>query len=178
VEKSGKRVGDKSGFLATLFEAYSVTATSTPLPLPSPGDTTYNTVMSSRGICMLGEKDVEEYLFLNQVEGHLKHEDYIKCPATAFLQFCIDAKESIEYCKSNFPKTEDNKKLNIESVIIIQHIVNSTLALLMGHFETYQKYLFAGTFERTIYLKDFNPGQFFRKDSGLRGLLGAFGFAR
>ncbi len=112
---------------------------------------------------MLGEKEVEEYLFLNEVDGHLKHEDYIKCPATAFLKFCIDAKDSIEHCKHYFPKIENNNnKLTPDSLLIIQHLVNSHLALLMGHFETYQKYLFAGLFERSIYLNDFNPNQFFR----------------
>ncbi|MTJ11082.1 hypothetical protein FJR11_00410 [Anabaena sp. UHCC 0187] len=117
---------------------------------------------------MIGEKPIKEYLFLNEAEGHLKHEDYINCPATAFLKFCMNAKDSIEHCKSNFPRYPDPEspeaynKLTKESHVMIQIFLNSILASLMGHFETYQKYLFAGVFERSVYLKDFNGDKFFR----------------
>ncbi|MEH2316573.1 HEPN domain-containing protein [Nostoc sp.] len=117
---------------------------------------------------MLKDKNVADYLFRtsDQIHGHVKHEDYIKCPGTAFLNFCIDAKNTIEYCKNNFPKqssTLNENGLSLDSNIKIQHITNSSLALLMGHFETYEKYLFAGIFERTIYLQQFNSSKFFQE---------------
>ncbi|MBD2482764.1 hypothetical protein [Planktothrix sp. FACHB-1365] len=48
--------------------------------------------------------EVEEYLFPNSdtVVGHPTHDEYINCPASAFLTFCVSAKDSIEYCKNNF----------------------------------------------------------------------------
>lgn len=105
-----------------------------------------------------------DYLFSKSsvVSGHISHGDYIEQPGTAYLKFCIYAKDSVEFCKDYFPKTEDGKH-TIESTIRIQHIVNSTLALLMGHFETYQKYMFAGTFERTIEFESFDSNEFFRR---------------
>ena len=108
--------------------------------------------------------EVENYLFPNSdtVEGHPTHDEYINCPASAFLKFVVSAKDSTEYCKNNFPNYNNNPaNLTRESHIITQHIINSTLALLMGHFETYQKYLFAGIFEKTIYLQDFKADHFF-----------------
>ncbi|MDB9546850.1 hypothetical protein [Dolichospermum circinale] len=116
---------------------------------------------------MIGEKTIQEYLFLNETEGHLKHEDYIACPASAFLKFCMNAKDSIEYCKNKFsypdPQSpEAYKKLTKESHVMIQIFLNSILASLMGHFETYQKYLFAGVFERSVYLEIFDTDKFFR----------------
>ncbi len=116
---------------------------------------------------MLGEKPIQEFLFFNDTEGHLKHEDYINCPATAFLKFCMNAKDSIEYCKSKFSYSDPEspeayKKFTKETHVMIQIFLNSNLASIMGHFETYQKYLFAGVFERSVYLKDFDSGNFFR----------------
>lgn len=112
---------------------------------------------------MIKRKSVAEYLFdEGSVEGHITHSDYIESPGTAFLAHCLEAKDSMECCKKNFPKNADNENLSRESLIRIQHIINATLSLLMGHFETYQKYLFAGTFERTIRFSSFNSDKFFR----------------
>ena len=112
---------------------------------------------------MLNGKSITDYLFIQQrVEGHITHEDYVNSPGTAFLAYCLTAKDSIEFCKENFPKHDGNNKLKKDSIVKIQHIINSTLSLLMGHFETYQKYLFAGTFERTVQFRKFDSDKFFR----------------
>ncbi|MBC5797398.1 hypothetical protein H5968_20140 [Sphaerospermopsis sp. LEGE 00249] len=85
---------------------------------------------------MIEEKPIQEYLFLNEIEGHLKHEDYINCPATAFLKFCVNAKDSIEYCKKNFPKYPDPEsseaynKLTKESHVMIQIFLNSIKSII------------------------------------------------
>ncbi|MDB9314237.1 hypothetical protein PN462_14080 [Spirulina sp. CS-785/01] len=94
--------------------------------------------------------DINDYLFPNSevVEGHPKHNDYIDCPANAFLDFCVTAKNSIEHCKEKFDNYGSPSKLTTTSHVRIQSLINSTLALIMGHFETYQKYLFAGIFGR------------------------------
>jgi hypothetical protein len=115
---------------------------------------------------MINGKKVTDYLFQpTSNAGHITHTEYTAYPGTAFLKFCLEAKDSIEFCKQHFPKHPGNNRPTIESNIKIQHIVNSTLALIMGHFETYQKYLFAGTFERTIYFDRFDSAKFFKNIS-------------
>lgn len=96
------------------------------------------------------------------IKGHISHDEYIKHPATAFLAYANRAKESIEFCKQNFPKHSGNNNLTTDSIINVQLLMNSVLASLLGHFETFEKHLFAGTFERTVYLNNFNSHHFFK----------------
>jgi len=112
---------------------------------------------------MINDKEITEYLFTDtDTSAHITHQEYTEFPGTAFLKFCLEAKDSIEFCKEHFPKHRGNNRPKQESIVRIQHIVNSTLALMTGHLETYQKYLFAGTFERTIYFEQFNSENFFK----------------
>lgn len=107
-------------------------------------------------------KPITEFLFEN-TQGHFSYDKYAIEPATAFLAYAVSAKDAIEYCKTHFPHKEDTDHLTQPSIIAIQHIINSTLASVMGHFETFQKHLFAGLFDRTVYIQEFDPNSFFRQ---------------
>lgn len=107
------------------------------------------------------QKEFHEYL-TEPSNGHVGHEDYLTAPATAFLKYAIEAKCSVDLCIRYFPKTGKGnyKKDAIDS---LQHLVSAMLPSLMGHFETFERYLFAGMFDRSVYLQSFDPDQFFKK---------------
>jgi hypothetical protein len=81
-------------------------------------------------------------------------------PATGLLQYAINTTNAIEECKRRFPKLP-NHHTTIESNVHIQNLINSSIASIMGYFESYEKYLFAGIFERTVYFSNFNEKLFF-----------------
>lgn len=112
---------------------------------------------------MIDSKNVTEYMLSStpDLQGHLCHQDFSQHPGTAFLQFTVSAKDAIELCKESFPKYGNNH-LVLDSTIKIQTVINSILASIMGNFETYQKHLFAGTFEKSVYFEEFNSTKFFR----------------
>jgi hypothetical protein len=104
-----------------------------------------------------------KYLWKNseQVDGHTTHDEYVSNPVKAFLTFSFSAKQSIEFCKYHFPPI-GNQGLYKNGKIHIQHLTNATLCSLMGHFETFQKHLFAGIFDRTVYFEKFEQSSFFK----------------
>lgn len=44
----------------------------------------------------------------------------------------------------------------------LQHLTTAMLPAIMGHFETYERYLFAGVFDRSVYLHGFSVADFVR----------------
>lgn len=104
-------------------------------------------------------KTITDY-FVKATDAHVSHQEYLRSPANSFLQHTKEAKDAIEKCRNDFKKnSKDN--LNSDGCDSLQYIVLATLPLIMGHFETYQKYLFAGLFDMSIYLKEFSPKEFF-----------------
>lgn len=87
-------------------------------------------------------------------------EGYAQCPAHAFLKQVCESADAFIHCKNKFTKRQDGS-YNKDSQNALEIIANSLLVALMGHFETYQKYLFGGCFERSVYLKNFEPQTFF-----------------
>lgn len=88
--------------------------------------------------------------------------NYEKSPACEFLKYAVDAKDAMNHCLKHFSKKKRGEytKASLDSLQIISACL---LAGLMGSFETFQKYLFANMFEYSIYLKDFDAKDFFKK---------------
>ena len=107
-------------------------------------------------------KEFQEYLTSHNSSSHVGHSDYLKSPATAFLKFLVEAKNAIDLCNRNLLTNKDgNHSKNTTDTL--QHLQIALLPALMGHFETFQRYLFAGIFDHSIYLSNFAPDEFFAK---------------
>ncbi len=107
------------------------------------------------------QKEFQEYL-TDPGQAHVSHQDYISSPATAFLKYTIEAKSSIDQCINNFPKKKD-KTYTEASLDSLQHLVAAMLPAVMGHFETFERHLFAGIFDRSVYLNNFDIDGLFKK---------------
>ncbi len=105
-------------------------------------------------------KEFIEYITIPS-KAHVKHADYQKCPGTAFLKYTVEAKTSIDMCIRMFKKNNDGTYAK-DSLDSLQHLSTAILPTIMSHFETYQKYLFAGIFDMSVYLKEFDIETFFK----------------
>lgn len=89
--------------------------------------------------------------------------EYESSPACAFLRYTLEAKDAVEYCKKYFPKEKNPPKKHLKIAQgNIEHVISAFLPTVMGHFETFQKYLFAGLFESTAFIPDFDSEEFFK----------------
>ena len=107
------------------------------------------------------KKEFQEYLS-EPSSSHVSQGEYLAAPATAFLRYSIEAKCAIDLCARQFPKKNDGT-FTKDSEDSLQHLVSAMLPLLMGHFETFQRYLFAGIFDRSIYLNGFDIDKFSKR---------------
>lgn len=105
-------------------------------------------------------KGFQEYL-IKPMHKYDSHKHYLDSPATAFLKYAVDAKDAVNCCLNKFGKNADGS-FNKNALISLQHITTAMVPALMGHFETYQRYLFAGMFEHSSLLKGFNVEKFFK----------------
>jgi uncharacterized protein YbcV (DUF1398 family) len=106
-------------------------------------------------------KEFQQYLCETTNNG-VSHTNYYLSPATTFLKYTIKAKNAIDLCVRKFPKNQ-NGAYSTDSQESIQHLVTAILPTIMGHFETFQKNLFAGMFDLTVYQKDFKLSPFIKK---------------
>ena len=83
-------------------------------------------------------------------------------PATAFLKYTVEAKDAVNHCQQHF-RTNNDGSFSKDALDSLQHILSAFLPAIMGHFETYQRYLFAGVFERSGLLQNFQVNDFFRR---------------
>jgi hypothetical protein len=106
-------------------------------------------------------KNVYEYVRIDE-DTNISIQKYIESPAIAFLSYLSAAKIAITTCQRNFAKTKASKTS-------LMHISVAMLPAIMGHFETYQRFLFAGVFDLSGLLISFNANKFFGedKDEGL-----------
>lgn len=104
-------------------------------------------------------KEFHQYL-TTATKAHVSHVDYLNSPATAFLRYTVEAKSAIDLCARHFPK-KLNGEYAKDSMDSLQHLISAALPTIMGHFETYQRYLFAGIFDMSIYLSSFDANRFF-----------------
>ncbi len=107
------------------------------------------------------KKEFQEYL-VDATKTRVGHKDYIKSPAVAFLKHVIEAKSAIDLCIRTLPK-RTNGDFTKNSLDTIQYLTSSVLPTIMGHFETYQRYLFAGMFDMSVYLEGFKINNFLKK---------------
>jgi hypothetical protein len=105
-------------------------------------------------------KEFHQYLTDSRAT-HISHDEYMLSPATAFLRYCVDAKSSIDLCIRHFP-TNQNDEYTKDSSNSLQHLVVASLPTIMGHFETYERALFAGMFDMSVYLQKFFVEKFFK----------------
>jgi hypothetical protein len=115
------------------------------------------------------KKSIVEYLETKGVENAHKTslDSYSLCPAEAFLTYVCDAHDSVIHCTKKFTKKEDGE-YNKDSLDSLRHISSAMFAAIMGHFETYQKTLFAGLIDRTTTMSGFDTAKF-AKDFGGQG---------
>lgn len=104
-------------------------------------------------------KEFHEYLISEPGNTHINHAEYVKEPATAFLRYVVEAKSSVDLCLRKF---KTNNEYSADATNSIRHIIVAMLPAIMGHYETYQRYLFAGMFEYSIYFTSFNVDKFFK----------------
>lgn len=83
---------------------------------------------------------------------------YMACPAGAFLKSVCETHDAFEHCKNKFTTTKDGG-FNKDSKDSLHHIGVALVATVMGHFETYQKGLFAGLLERSRHFETFDEKQ-------------------
>lgn len=105
-------------------------------------------------------KEFHEYI-IDAAGRHVLHRDYVDSPASAFLRYTVEAKDAVNYCQNHFRKNTD-QSLTGDALDSLQHILSAFLPAIMGHFETYQRYLFAGVFEHSRLLGNFNMEKFFK----------------
>lgn len=102
---------------------------------------------------------IEDYLV--DVDWHRTSlDDYLDCPATTFLIYVNDAYDAFQHCRNKFTKLKDGKSFNKDSLESLRHISSALFATVMGHFETYQKSLFAGLVDRSATFTSFNIENF------------------
>lgn len=104
-------------------------------------------------------KEFNQYLVASPGVTHVSHEEYLKEPATAFLRYVVEAKSAVDLCLRKF---KTNGIYGTDAVDSIRHISVAMLPAIMGHFETFQRYLFAGAFEKSVYLDTFDVDKFFK----------------
>lgn len=106
-------------------------------------------------------KEFHEYI-VAPTRAHVGHEDYLKSPGTAFLKYTVEAKSAIDLTCRKLPTKADGS-LTKDSLDSIQHLTAAMVPAIMGHFETYQRYLFAGMFDASTYLKKFSVDDFIKR---------------
>lgn len=87
---------------------------------------------------------------------------YAQSPATAFLREAVHVSDAMDYCTRHFPQKQDHNYMK-DGQDSLYRIAASLLASLMGHFETYQRFLFAGVFEATRLIPNFDVAEACRK---------------
>ena len=82
-------------------------------------------------------------------------EDYSRWPAKAFLREVVHLSDAIRQCRRLFKRKAD-KSLNKDGQDSIYRWGAAALSAVLGHFETFQRALFAGMLEFTRLVPDFD----------------------
>lgn len=106
------------------------------------------------------QKKLWDYIIESDDSIHVSHQDYVKSPATAFLRYCTEANNAVGYCQKYF-------RTNKDGLASLQYISSALLPTIMGHFETYQRYFFAGLFELSHLINGFDVKAFFGEGKGI-----------
>lgn len=106
-------------------------------------------------------RNFEDYI-IEVAHNSITLDDYAKMPATSFLKYLVSAKDAANQCLLKFKSSSRARTYTQDALDSIYMINAGLLASIMGNFETYQKYLFAGMFEYSIYLNKFNVEKFLK----------------
>lgn len=111
-------------------------------------------------------KTFEKYLINDPTlfDYYVNRNDYAISPATAFLKYTIEAKDAINMCVKHFPK-KNTKEYTKAATDSLRYVSAALLPAIMGHFETFEKYLFAGMYENSVFLQKFDVRSFHTKIS-------------
>jgi hypothetical protein len=107
------------------------------------------------------KKKLEAYLVASDAAHRTSLDSYATCPGKTFLSYVCDAHDAFVHCENKFTTKQDGT-YNKDSEESLRHISCALLGTIMGHFETFQKTLFAGLLERTGYLPAFDTEHFFK----------------
>lgn len=86
------------------------------------------------------------------VDAPVSPTEYSKSPTTAFLTHAAHLLDAVAHCEKHFPKKKDGTFTKASSDSLHQ-LCTSTFASMMSQFETFQKHLFAGSFEASRHIK-------------------------
>jgi hypothetical protein len=106
-------------------------------------------------------KKLEKYLIDAPGVHKTSLDDYLACPAGTFLTNVCDLHDSFVHCLNKFTKKADGG-YNKDSEHSLRHISVAILSTSMGHFETFQKSLFAGLVEKSILFPAFDIEKFLK----------------
>ena len=96
-------------------------------------------------------KALEKHLIAAPPTADMTSPDsYAKRPASAFLVNVCDAEEAFAQCLTKFTKKNKGQD-DTDSEENLRQISLAIIGTLMGHFETFEKALFAGLVERSIH---------------------------
>lgn len=109
---------------------------------------------------MAAKKSLESYL-IDAPAHRTSIGAYAACPAEAFLIYVCDAYDSYAHCLNKFTKKSDGA-YNKDSEDSLHHIACAILGTTMGHFETYQRFLFSGILERSTSFTSFDTEKFLK----------------
>jgi hypothetical protein len=102
-------------------------------------------------------------------------ENYARRPATAFLTEAVHLSDAVRHCRRHF-QTKSGDEYTKDSQDSLYRLSAAALAAVMGHLETYQRFLFAGLVEASRFDPSFDLEGFCKqleKDSSLEIRLGA-----
>jgi hypothetical protein len=104
-------------------------------------------------------KALEKYLITGAQTRRTSLEAYSACPAEAFLSSVCDAHDAFVQCLNKFTKKQDGT-YNKDASDSLREISLALLGAMMGHFETFQKAIFAGLVERSATFPNFSTKSF------------------
>lgn len=113
-------------------------------------------------------KEFHEYILPESELGNLPRitlAEYRESPAVAFLRYCVYTHYAISFVRKHIQPQDREKRRGKRPDTDTRRsrlaiISAAMLPSIMGHFETFQKSLFAGVFELTPYLRNFDIAKF------------------
>lgn len=110
--------------------------------------------------------------FTDYIESwpHSGTQTYSVAPGSEFLKQILDIVDANTQCRRHFPKKK-NGDFTAAGDHSITQIAAGCLCTMMGHFELYQRFTFAGVVEYSIYLEGFDLSSAIRrleKDSNVQ----------
>lgn len=97
--------------------------------------------------------------FTDYIVGHYANastlSDYAESPASQVLYEIVDISDAVAHCIRNFPKKKD-KTWTGASQDSLDQINSAALGTVMGHFELYQRFVFASLFELSDLIEGFD----------------------